>query len=68
MNQHNDPHSREVHGFSGSKDHLDAATIWARALFYSALGEGPGEAAFRQIPARILMAAYSEALAQPTYH
>lgn len=68
MNQYHDPRSGELRMITGSKDHLDAATIWARALFYSTLGEERGEEAFRQIPAHILMSAYSEALAQPTYH
>ena len=68
MKQYHDPRSGELQMIVGNGEHLAAASIWARALFYSALGDERGEEAFRQIPARILMAAYSEALAQPTYH
>ncbi len=68
MNHYHDPHSGELRMITGNREHLDAATIWARALFYSALGDERGEEAFRHIPASILMAAYAEALAQPTYH
>lgn len=68
MNQYYNPQTGELQKIVGGMEHLDAAAIWARALFHSALGSEAGEAAFRQIPAQILLMAYSEALAQPTYH
>ena len=68
MNQYHNPHTGELRMITGNKEHLDAASIWARALFCSALGAEKGEATFREIPARILMAAYTHALSQPTYH
>jgi len=68
MNQYYDPVTGELQLTVSPIEQLDAATIWARALFHSVLGPKKGEMAFREIPAPILLSAYTHALHQPTYH
>ena len=52
----------------GSKDSLDAAQVWARAVCHSILGPEEGERYYRQIPALPILLAYKAMLASGEWH
>ena len=49
---------------SGTKDELDAASVWARAWLHCVFGPEGGEKRFRVIPALGVLLAYREHLAE----
>ena len=49
---------------TGTKDELDAATIWARAMLHSVFGPVGGEERFKAIPALAVLIAYREHVAE----
>jgi len=48
---------------TGTKDELDAATLWARAVLHMAFGPEAGEERFRAVPALAVLLAYREHVA-----
>ena len=48
---------------TGTKDELDAATLWARATLHSVFGPERGEERFRAVPALAVLLAYREHVA-----
>ncbi len=55
-------------GIMGSKDSLDAAQVWARAVCHSILGPEEGERYYRQMPALSTLLAYKAMLASGEWH
>ena len=52
----------------GSKDSLDAAQVWARAICHSVLGPVEGERHYRQMPALPILLAYKAMLLAGDWH
>jgi len=48
---------------TGTKDELDAATLWARAMLHAVFGPEGGEQRFKAIPALAVLMAYRERVA-----
>lgn len=48
---------------TGTKDELDAATLWARTMLHLAFGREQGEERFRAVPALAVLLAYRERVA-----
>lgn len=48
---------------TGTKDELDAATLWARAMLHMVFGPEQGEERFRAVPALAVLLAYREHVA-----
>lgn len=48
---------------SGSKDELDAASVWARTLLHNIFGPEQGEQRYRAIPALAVLLAFREHVA-----
>ena len=55
-------------GIMGSKDSLDAAQVWARAVCHSALGPVEGEKFYRQLPALPVLLTYRYLLTTGGWH
>jgi hypothetical protein len=49
---------------TGTKDELDAASIWARAFLHGVFGPDKGEERYRAIPALAVLLAYREHVAE----
>ena len=49
---------------TGTKDELDAANIWARALLHGVYGPEGGETRYRALPALAVLIAYREHVAE----
>lgn len=49
---------------TGTKDELDAAAIWARALLHGVFGPEGGEQRYKAIPALAVLLAYREHVAE----
>ena len=49
---------------TGTKDELDAASIWARALLHGVFGHEGGEVRYKAIPALAVLLAYREHVAE----
>jgi hypothetical protein len=49
---------------TGTKDELDAASIWARALLHGVFGPEKGEERYKVIPALAVLLAYREHVAE----
>jgi hypothetical protein len=47
---------------AGTKQDLDAATLWARAVLYSMLGPEQGETEFRKLPALLVLLTFRSLL------
>ena len=54
--------------FTGTKEVMDAANIWALTVFQSILGTEEGEEAYRGLPALPVLMAYRAVLSNPLYH
>lgn len=48
---------------TGTKDELDAATLWARSMLHMVFGPEAGEERFRAVPALAVLLAYREHVA-----
>ena len=60
MNAHETPDGNLC--LTGTKDALDAATLWLRAIFHSALGAEQGEEAASRVPAIVALLAFKQAV------